>query len=228
MSNKHLYRVALIAAILSAVSWFAFVFGQLSLPALSEIDDPLLFFQTIQDTRTNFLLYGWGGVLGTLLCVPYLLAFYTAMKESASVVPLVLLSLIIALIGTVLTVIGFFKPLTIIYTYVPMGLAAGPEALPLLKTAASVAVEVFEMPWNVGSFLLFGLGIGLIAYYALRTATGPKWLNWVGIIAGVSGIVWLRTYLPFLLPVSVFLIVLNILTVIVWSIGLSAVIVRRT
>ena len=120
MANKHLYRVALIAAILSAVSWFAFVFGQLSLPALSEIDDPHLFFQTIQDTRTNFLLYGWGGVLGTLLCVPYLLAFYTAMKESSSVVPLVLLSLIIALIGTVLTVIGFFKPLTIIYTYVPI------------------------------------------------------------------------------------------------------------
>ena len=228
MSNKHLYRVALIAAILSAVSWFAFVFGQLSLPALSEIDDPLLFFQTIQDTRTNFLLYGWGGVLGTLLCVPYLLAFYTAMKESSSVVPMVLLSLIIALIGTVLTVIGFFKPLTIIYTYVPIGLGASPEALPLVKTAASVAVEVFEMPWNVGSFLLFGLGIGLIAYYAFRTATGPKWLNWVGIIAGVSGIVWLRTYLPFLLPVSVLLIVMNILTLIVWSIGLAAVLAKRT
>ena len=97
-----------------------------------------------------------------------------------------------------------------------------------MKTAASLAVEVFEMPWNVGSFLLFGLGIGLIAYYALRTATGPKWLNWVGIIAGLSGIVWLRTYLPFLLPVSVFLIVLNILTIIVWSIGLSAVLARRT
>lgn len=148
MSNKHLYRVALIAAILSAVSWFAFVFGQMSLPALSEIDDPLLFFQTIQDTRTLFLLYGWGGVLGTLLCVPYLLAFYTAIKESASVVPLVLLSLIIALIGTTLALIGFFKPLTLIYSYVPMGLEAGPEELPLLRTAASVAVEVLELPWN--------------------------------------------------------------------------------
>jgi hypothetical protein len=227
MSNKALYRVALIAAILSALSWFAYVFGQLSLPALSEIDNPQLFFQTIQDTRTIFLLYGWGGVLGTLLCVPYLLAFYTAIKESASVVPLVLLSLIIALIGTVLAVIGFFKPLTLIYSYVPMGLEAGPEALPLLKTAASVAVEVLELPWNVGSFLLFGLGIGLIAYYALRTATGPKWLNGVGIIAGLSGIVWLRVYLPFLLPVSVFLIVLNILTIMIWSIGLSVVIVRR-
>ena len=108
-----------------------------------------------------------------------------------------------------------------------MGLAAGPELLPLLKTAATVAVEVYELPWNVGSFLLFGLGIGLIAYYALRTATGPKWLNGVGIIAGLSGIVWLRVYLPFLLPVSVFLIVLNILTIMIWSIGLSVVIVRR-
>jgi len=111
---------------------------------------------------------------------------------------MVLLSLIIALIGAVLATIGFIKPLTIIYSPVPLALDSAPDALPMVKTAATVAVEVLETPWNIGSFLLFGLGIGLIAYYALRTATGSKWLNWVGIIGGISGIVWLQAYLPFL------------------------------
>lgn len=225
MSNKDLYRASLIAAILSAVSWFAFVYGQLNLPALSEIDDPLQYFQTIQDTRTIFVLYGWGGTLGTLLMVPYVLAFYKGLKNEA---PLVSMPTIYAFIGVTLTVLGFFKPLTALYTYAPMGLAADPEALPFLKTASSVSIELYELPWNVGSFLLFGLGIGLIAYYAWRTATGPAWLNWVGIIGGIAGITWLAAYLPFLGgPLRIILIVVNILAIIVWSIGLSFVLVRR-
>jgi len=225
MSNKDLYRASLIAAILSAVSWFAFVYGQINLPALSEIDDPLQFFQAIQDARTPFVLYGWGGTLGTLLAVPYLLAFYAVLKDKA---PLVSMPIIYAFIGVTLTVLGFFKPLTALYTYVPMGLAADPEALPFLKTASSVSIELYELPWNVGSFLLFGLGIGLIAYYAWRTATGPAWLNWVGIISGIAGITWLAAYLPFLGgTLRIILIVVNILALMVWSIGLSLVLARQ-
>jgi hypothetical protein len=226
MSNKDLYRAGLVAAILSAVSWFAFVYGQLNLPALSDIDDPLRWFQTIEDTRTFFFLYGWGGTLGTLLAVPYILAFYKSIKEKA---PLVSMPVIYAFIGVALALLGFFKPLTALYAYLPLGLAADPETLPFLKTASSVAVEVYELPWNVGSFLLFGLGTGLIAYYAWRTATGPAWLNWVGIIGGIAGITWLAAYLPFLGgPVRIIMIVVNILALIVWSIGLSLVLARRS
>ena len=195
MSNRDLYRAGLIAAILSAVSWFAFVYGQLNLPNLSEIDDPLGWFEKVEETRTFFILYGWGGTLGTLLMVPYVLAFYKGLKGEA---PLVSMPVVYAFIGVALTVLGFFKPLTAIYTYAPMGLAVDQEALPFLKTASTVAIEVYELPWNIGSFLLFGLGAGLIAYYAWRTATGPAWLNWVGIVGGVAGITWLAAYLPLL------------------------------
>lgn len=225
MSNKDFYRAGLVAAILSALSWFAFVYGQLNLPALSDIDDPLRWFETIEDTRTFFLLYGWGGTLGTLLTVPYILAIYKAINDQA---PLASVPVVYAFIGIPLTVLGFFKPLTAIYTYAPMASTVGTDALPFLKTASSVTVEVYELPWNVGSFLLFGLGIGLIAYYAWRTATGPAWLNWIGIIGGIAGITWLAAYLPFLGgPVRIIMIVVNILALIIWSIGLSLVLVRQ-
>ena len=87
-------------------------------------------------------------------------------------------------------------------------------------------LEVMELPWNLGSFLLFGLGNGLFALHAWRAAVGPKWVNGVGMVGGLAGIVWLNAYLPFLQPVAIFLIALNILAIIIWSIALSVALVR--
>jgi len=196
----------------------------MSLPALSEISDPLQYFQTLQDTRLVWIMYGWGGIFGTLLSIPFIIAFYYAMKDT---VPVILLSMIIALIGAVMTTFGFFSPLTSVYFYVPLGLVANPESLPIFKAAAEVAVKVFEVPWALGSFLIFGLGYGLIAYYGWRTSTGPKWLNVVGMLAGLTGIVWLAVFLPFLQPMGVILRMANILLIFVWSIGLSTALVRQ-
>jgi hypothetical protein len=129
---------------------------------------------------------------------------------------MMLLAMIVALIGAVLTTFGFFKPLILVYFHTPVGLEANTETLPLLKVAAEVSLDIFEGPWFLGSFLIFGLGFGLIAYYAWRTATGPKWLNGVGIMVGLSGLVWLNPFLPsFFGSLTVLLIVVNILTVIV-------------
>jgi len=217
-ARSHLYSAALISAIFSAIGWVAFIMGNMGLPALSEISDPLLFFQTIQDTKSVWLMYGWGGIFGTLFSVPFIVAFYHSMKDSE---PMALVSTVFALMGAVLTSFGFMKPLTVIYQYVPIGLEASSEALPAIKTAAVVALEVFEVPWALGSFLLFGLGFGLLAYYALRTSTGPKRVNLVGIVAGLTGIVWLTPYISVLESIAVILRIVNILTIMIWSIGLS-------
>ena len=225
MSRQHLDYVGFIAAILSAVSWFVFAYGQLNLPDLSKVDDPLLFFQAIDDAQFVYLLYGWGGILGTLLCIPYLVAFYKAMEQTA---PMMLLVLIVSLIGVALTILGFFKPLIIVYFHTPLGLAGTADTLPLLKVAVEVSLELFEGPWFLGSFLLFSLGFGLTATYAWRTATGPRWLNGAGIVAGLAGLVWLTPFLPsFLDSLTPLLILVNIVASIFWSIGLSLVLVNQ-
>ncbi len=181
MSNKTLYRTALIGAILATVSWMVFVYAQTSSSALSGIDDPQQYFQTIQEDRTVTLLYGWSGVFGILLGLPYLFAFYKAVVERE---PMVQLALYFVLIGSSLAVFGFFKPLTLVYEYLPLALAADPEMLPFLKTAVTASSEVMELPWNLGSLLLFGLGSGLFAFHAWRADVGPKWVNAFGLIGG--------------------------------------------
>ena len=97
----------------------------------------------------------------------------------------------------------------------------------MLDVAAQAATKVFEVAWFFGSFLAYGLGVGLMAFYARRAAIGPGWLNWLGMIAGVTGLIWLRFFIPALQPLELLGSLLNILLIFIWSIGLSVVLVRR-
>ncbi|MCP4542944.1 MAG: hypothetical protein GY832_37980 [Chloroflexi bacterium] len=223
MLNKSLYKVGLVAAILSTVGWFAYVFGSMSSPDMSGLDGRQL-FQAYQDARSTLMFYSWGGVFGALLTIPYALAFHYATKDAGAVRSLATTTLVI---GSVLTALGFMKTLTHVYFFTPAALAAPADQLQMIEIAARFAGQVFEVPWFFGSFLAYGLGAGLMAVHAWRTATGPKWLNGVGIVAGLSGIVWLRHFFPFLMPLEALGSLVNILTVTVWCIGLSVVLVRQ-
>ncbi len=221
MSNKSIYKVGLAAAILSTLGWIAFIAA--GNPDYSELSGREL-FQAWQGNRFEWLLYGWGGVFGAFLSIPYFLAFHYALKDTGSVRSVVTTA---AIIGSVLAAFGFFKPLVMIYAWVPAALEASPETLPMIEIAARYAADLFEVPWWIGSFLAYGLGVGLFAYYAWRTGTGPKWLNSVGLIGGVSGIIWLRYFFPALYAWELLGSIVNILTIIIWSIGLAVVLVRQ-
>ena len=95
------------------------------------------------------------------MVIPYLVAFYTSIKEKSS---LSLIVLVISLIGIVLAMIGFMKPLTLVYLISPIGLNTSPESVKTVQIAVLVMGEVVEVGWFIGSFLVFGLGIGLFAF----------------------------------------------------------------
>jgi len=223
MKNGSLYKVGLVAAILSTIGWLAYILGSMSLPDVSGLDGRP-FFQAFQDARSTYLLYSWGGVFGALLTIPYVLAFRAATREEVGVRSLATAA---AVIGAVLTALGFMKTLTTVYLVVPAALEASADQLPMMQIAARFAGDVFEVPWFFGSFLAYGIGVGLLAVHALRAAKGPKWVNVVGVVGGISGIIWLRPFLPFLLPLTTLGSMVNILTVTIWCIGLSAALVRR-
>ena len=82
MSNKSLYTVGLAAAILSTLSWVAFIVA--GNPSYSGLSGREL-FQAWQNDRIGWLLYGWGGVFGALLSIPYFQAFHRALKDKIPV-----------------------------------------------------------------------------------------------------------------------------------------------
>jgi len=220
MSNKNIYKVGLAAAILSTIGWFAFIAS--GNPDFSVFSGRAL-FQAWQDNRFGMLLYGWGGVFGAFLSIPYFLAFHSTLKETGPVRSIATTS---AIIGAVLAAFGFFKPLVMIYSWVPAALEAAPDALPIIEVVARYAGDLFEVPWWIGSFLAYGLGVGLFAFYAWRSDTGPKWLNGVGLLGGLTGIIWLRFFIPILYTWEFIGSIINILAIMIWSIGLSISLLR--
>ncbi|MCP4167917.1 MAG: DUF4386 family protein [Chloroflexi bacterium] len=225
MSNRNLYRIGLVAAIISTVGWIFFVLGNMSSPDLPAIADPQQYFQTLQGARSTYLLYGWGGVIGAFLTIPYILAFFYATENAGSVRSVATSA---AVIGAVLTAAGFMSnTLSPIYFILPVALETDPEALLATRIAVELIIDAFEAMWWVGSFLVYGVGIGSIAIHAWQSTSAPKWINGVGIVAGLTGIIWLRHFIPFLLPLTRILSLLNILTASIWAIALSAWLTRQ-
>jgi hypothetical protein len=223
MSAKPLHQVSLAAALLSIIAWILYIVGSTGLPDLTAVEGAQDYFRTIEDSRSSFLLFGWSGMIGTLLFIPMLLAFYSVLKDQN---PFTTQVLVIAMVGLTLSLIGFTKPLMAVYEFLPAGQAVSPENAATVRIAADVASEVADLPWNLGSFLLFGLGSGLLALTAFRSATGPGWVNIVGIVGGVAGVVWLNAYLPLFDPIFTLLILLNIVALLVWLVGLSVALSR--
>lgn len=220
MTKKGFYRIGLAAAILSTLGWVAFVLaGNPSYPGLSGRE----LFQAWQNDRIGWLMYGWGGVFGALLSIPYFQVFRDALKDK---VPASSVATTTAIIGCVLTAYGFFAALVMIYAWVPAALEASPESLPMIGIITEYAADVFEVPWWIGSFMVYCLGVGIIAYYALRTGIGPIWVNIVGIVGGLSGIIWLRYFFRALYAIELIGSLVNILAVTVWAIGLAVALLR--
>ena len=158
-----------------------------------------------------------------MLSIPYFQVFRDALKDKVPASSMVTTT---AIIGSVLTAYGFFAALVMIYAWVPAALDASPETLPMIGVVTEYAADVFEVPWWIGSFMVYCLGVGLMAYYALRTDTGPKWVNIVGIVGGLAGIIWLRYFFRALYAFELIGSLINILAVTVWAIGLAVALLR--
>ena len=224
MEHQSLYRAGLISAIVSTVGWIAYILGstQASIPLSLTGSD---WFTALEEARFGFALYGWGGTIGTLFSIPYVLAFHAATERSGSVRGIATIG---AIIGAAFTFLGFVEPLTKVHFILPAGDGISGSELALLEASARALEYVFEVPWFLGSFLIYGFGSTLLAWYALKSTQTPKWINVVGIIGGAAGLTWLRPFIPipeFLtLPMSL----LNIVLLSVWCIALSASLVQRS
>jgi hypothetical protein len=224
MPRKELYRIGLVCAILSTVGWLLYVYGSSSATSFGLTDSPADLIVRINhaQVRRYDLLYGWGGVLGALATIPYIIAFFYAARDAGAVVAI---PTVLVIVGAALVSLAFFGgSLNTHYIYASAlrGLDSAEQLV--YATAVSAVLDSVESAWFFASFLAYGLGMAWFALLALRSPSIPTWLSWIGIVGGIAGISWLSLFIPS--PLVVILRIVNILALIVWSLGMGVVALR--
>jgi hypothetical protein len=141
------------------------------------------------------VIYAWLGLAGSVLLVPAMWGMYQFLNNEKNSSSLQLG--VIAMLTGVPFLIGIY--LLAYVAAVSTGSAlwdaatanATPATLPLLEMYEDVLLVSALVTILIGSFLTFGAAPFFISYASLRTTEVPKWLAWVGIIAGVYSFLWL-------------------------------------
>ncbi len=160
MGNISLVRVGGVCAILSVVS------GTMGRIAFGN--------EWLKSRGVDTLITGhWFDTLGGLLFMVAALGFYRVLRQAG---PLPLIAVVATLTGGIVLLFREFILLGIAYELVP-GI---PDAL--RQTGWLVG--------GVGAVLVFFIGVPFFSFAILRTSVVPKWIGWLGVIAGL-GFCWM-------------------------------------
>ncbi|MCP5036640.1 MAG: hypothetical protein GY945_03455 [Rhodobacteraceae bacterium] len=224
LASKPLFKLAFFCAIGSTIGWILFIVVSTGNPSLPPISEPVNRLAALQAGKNSSLIYGWGGVFGALLTIPYLFAMVSAIPSRGGEKWIAFLA---GAIGALMTAVSFMGAALAPVYYVLPHILEHPELAPSYLIALEVANAGLEPMWFFGSFLAYGLAVVWIAYDALKAGIGPGWLNWVGIGGGIAGTVWLRPFLSFLLPFETVGSIANIVLLSIWAVGLTLVLWRK-
>ena len=226
MSYKGLFQTGLVFAILMSISWILFVACLMNSPDTSGLDEAgqYLAFST---ENGSAMLYLWGGLLGSLFTIPVYLVVY---KGFGRVSPTLIIPVVFGIVGAALLALSYMvDPGSQGYTFGPRIAEANTSEAANLVLMATYAQDSIEFTWDFSSFLAYGLALIWIPLLLLRSTNSSKFLNYIGIIGGLAGLVWLFDLLPFTPPsgFGFILVAVNILAVIVWMIGITVQLVKQ-
>lgn len=210
MSQKDpdpMFGLAAFCAAGSTVGWGLYILGSATLPDLPPVGDSAARIAAWHEARGPHLVYGWGGVVGARLTVPYLFAMAWHMAAKRPRLWLAFLAVMSAALAPV-------------YVVLP-GLAGDPGPAADHVVALEIANAAVEPIWFIGGFLAYGLAPAWIAATALRLGAGPGWLNWAGLAGAAAGIVWSRPFLAVPAPLAVPGSVANIVLLSIGAVGLT-------
>lgn len=222
MSHRGLYQTGLIFAILTTLGWIVFVAGLVGGSASSGAGPVADYLADAESTSS--LLYLWGGVLGSLSVVPVYVAMTVGYWQDTGSVLFAPVAL--AIVGVILLTLGFTVDVgSAVYYHAPAIAAAAQEDAGSMVLAAQIAQDSIEATWAIGSFLAYGGPFVWLAVLLFRADRVPKWLNWIGIVGGLGGFVWVGSFVP-IPPIGPIPLLLNIVLGMVWLVGISLILAR--
>jgi len=219
-----LFALALLSAIASNAAWLIYAVSSGAQPPAPELADTAGQVAALTAGRGVSLTYGWSGTFGALLTIPY---FFAMVWACDALGPQRWLAFMTGMVGAFMTALAFMAvSLSPVYFALPI-VQASPDAAAAGVVALKIAQSSFDAPWFIGSFLAYGLATFWIALGLLKSRIGPAWLQWLGMAGGVVGLIWLRHFVPVLMPVAALGSIINIVLIIIWSLGTSLILWRR-
>ena len=180
------------------------------------------FFDDVASNSYGFHLYGWTGLAALLLAVPFTYALFllvrTALNEAWLGAIAMWAGLIVLFPAYLLNILVATKlePL-----FDELGESATDSMYIFYESNAGLAALMFLL----GSLLTFSIAPWLLSRAWLRTATSPRWIGWLGIFAGVTGLAWV-VMLADELGVFQIVWVINLLANTVWIIAAGTVMTK--
>jgi len=135
----------------------------------------------------GFHLYGWLGLIGLVLAIPFTYGLFLLARGAFNH----------AWLGAV----GMWSGLIVLFPAYVLNILVASKLAPLFTdlggSAADPLYVVYETYSGLGSILFlfgslltFSLAPWLFSIALLRTRTAPRWIGWLGVFSGVTGLTW--------------------------------------
>ena len=145
------------------------------------------FLIEVASSSYAFHLYGWLGLLGLVLAVPFTYGLFVLVRGELSEAWLGAIFMVAGLIVLFPAyILAMLTTTRLTSLFDELGASAAGSIYVIFESFAGFATLLFLL----GSLLTFAIAPGLLSIAWLRTRTSPHWIGWLGVFAGISGLAW--------------------------------------
>jgi hypothetical protein len=153
-------------------------------------EDPSEMAEFLVEVGTNgtfFHLYGWLGLIGLVLAVPFTYGLFLlvrgALKEAWT-------GSIFMVAGLIVLFPAYVLAMLTATSLVPLDQDIGGSAVDSIYVVFKALGGMATLLFLFGSLLTFSIAPWLLSIAWLKTTTSPRWIGWLGVFAGVTGLAW--------------------------------------
>ncbi len=172
------YRFAGLSGLLSGILYILSIIGLQSYIS-ADLENVSAFTRNMMDSPTMMLLYGWPGLLATLLIIPVLILLSQNERGNNFLNRSVFL---ITAIGLSFILVGYLFHLALNYFYAPAFQALDRTQQSIFAIVFKTTIGLQDMFWLLGDLFAF-LGIGALMILHSKKDLFPNWLMIFGTTA---------------------------------------------
>jgi hypothetical protein len=153
-------------------------------------EDPSEVGEFLAEVGSNgnfFHVYGWLGLIGLVLAVPFTYGLFLLVR---GVLTEAWLGAVFMVAGLIVLfpayVLAMLTATSLAPLFDDLGASAADSIYVVFKSLSGMATLLFLF----GSLLTFSIAPWLLSTAWLKTATSPRWIGWLGVFAGVTGLAW--------------------------------------